>query len=332
MSFNRTEQIDLLFTTTFQDRADSFADNVFNKQVLWKMMTANNRVDRAYEGGRQIELPIMVGENDTFKSVGKGGKVTVKPTDNETTTKWEWKTIIGSIVRYRADDFKNRGKTALINMVTQKIAKAELSAAKEMNRQIYLDGTGNGSLDMDGLQNIVAEDPTAAGDYPIVGGVPVSSVPVWQNQTFDATADDFADVGRARMVNMLNLCEDGGDMIDFIITSQELYELYETEVATIQQVIPSEGTRNKIADLGFRNLWFKEVPLVFDKHIPVADRMYFLNTDTLKLVGDRSIEWFEMTEWFPVAQQPKDRVAYIIWTGNLVSDNRRRNGVIFNFS
>lgn len=332
MSFTRTEQIDLLFTSTFQARKGEFADNVFNQQILWQMMTANDRVDRTYDGGRHIELPIWYDENDTFQSIGKGGKVTVKPIDAETTTKWEWKTIAGSIVRYRSDDFKNRGRTALINMVANKIKLAEKSAAKEMNRQIYLDGTGNSGKDIDGLQNIVAEDPSASGDYATVGGISVANISAWQNQFYDATADAFEDIGRLRMTNMMHNCEDGSDLIDFIITSQELYELYEEEVAAIQQVIPNEGVRNKIADLGFRNLWFKQVPLVFDKHIPVSDRMYFLNTDTLKIAGDQSIEWFEMTPWRDVPDQPKDRVAYIVWTGNLVCNNRRRNGVIFNFS
>lgn len=327
----RTETIDYLYSSTWANRTAEIEDNIFKSHVLLAWLMANNRIKSKPGGGLHIEERLLYSKNNTFKSIGKGGKVDIVPTDARTMTKWAWKNIAGSIVRYRDDEFKNRGKFAVANLIAEDIELAQTSLKDEMTRQLFLDGTGNSSMDFEGLQELVANDPTASGSYSTVGGIALTGNSWWQNQYKDMTGLAFSSVGLEWMANMLNNCEDGSALVDLILTSQTLWESYEKEVVGLQMVVPTEAARNKIADLGFRTLYFKEVPVVYDKNAPVSTNMYFLNSKSIYLVKSDS-NWMEMTDWYEIQGQPKDRAAHIICTGNFIVNNRRRNGVMFNFS
>lgn len=333
MPITRTEQIDYLYSSTWANRTKEIQDNIFKSQVFLAWLMANNRIKTKPGGGLHIEERLLYGKNTTFKSVGKGGTVDVNPLDGRTMSKWEWKNVIGAITRYRDDSFKNRGNFRIADLVAEDIQVAQMSLKDELTRELFLDGTGNTTKDFEGIQRIVADDPTASGSYSTVGGIALTGRSWWENQYKDMNNLAFSSVGLEWMANTLNNCEDGNALIDLIQTSQVLFEKYEKEVVGIQQVIPTEKKRNKIADLGFRTLYFKEVPVVYDKNMPTTlnTSMYFLNSSTFYLVKS-DIQWLELTPWQDVPQQPGDRVAYIICTGNLVSNNRRRNGVMFNFA
>lgn len=324
----RTETIDTLYSSTWANRLTEIHDNIFKARVFWAWLTSAGRM-KTLDGGLHIEERLRYAKNTTFKSIGKGGKVDIVPTDVITLSKWQWKFLVGSLVSYWVDRLKNSGKSALANMVSDDIETAEESATVESTRQIYLDGTGNGSLDFDGLQNIVANDPTTG----TVGGIDAAANPWWRNQFRDCTAINFEVDGRDYMSNMLNRCNDGAAHIDMIHTSQTLWEQYETEVSTLQMVVPTESKRNKIADLGFDNLWFRNIPITYDKNLPSAldTSMYFLNSNTLRLIRHAK-SWFNLGLWYQVQGQSEDRAAHILTSGNLVCNNRRRNGVLFNLN
>lgn len=326
MPVERTEQIDYLYSATWAARLAQIHDNIFNKHVFYAYLTSQGRMKTKNGGGLHIEERLLYGKNNTFKSIGKGGTVALNPFDGRTLSKWQWKDIAGSIVRYRNDAFKNRGKEQMADLVDEDIMVAEMSMADEMTRQLFLDGSGNGGLDFDGLGNIIATDPTTG----TVGGLDRASFAWWRNNAKDMSSLPFDVNGRDEMSKMLNNCNDGANKVDIIQTSKTVWEFYEQEVADIQAVHPGEGKRNKIADLGFDVLWFRQVPLVYDKNSDDiwTNRMYFINTDTVRIIRS-DIQWLEMTPWEPVQKQPKDRVAYIISTGNLVCNNCRRNGVMF---
>lgn len=330
---SRTEQIDFLYSSTWANRTKEIQDNVFNSQIFFAWLSANGRMKTKPGGGLHIEERLLYGKNTTFKSVGKGEPADINPLDGRTMSKWDWKNIIGSIVRYRDDNFKNRGTYQVADMVAEDIEVAEMSLKDEMTRQVFLDGTGNSGKDFEGLQRLVANDPTTSGSYTTVGGIGLSGNSWWQNNCQDMTGKPFTSDGLTYMAQMVNNCEDGNAQVDLILTSQTLFEKYEQEVVGLQMVVPTEKKRDKIADLGFRTLYFKEITMAYDKNMPttLVNSMYMLNSRTLYLVNSDT-QWFEMTEWENVPKQPKDRVAYIICTGNLVCNNRRRNGVLFNLT
>jgi len=324
----RTEVIDTTYSSTWALRLPEIHDNIFKARVFWAWLTGNGRM-KTIDGGKHIEERLKYAKNTTFKSIGLGGKVDIVPTDNITVSKWEWKFVVGSLVSYWVHRLKNSGKSALANMVSDDIETAQDSATVETTRQAYLDGTGNGGLDFDGLQNIVADDPTTG----TVGGINAATSTWWRNQFRDCAGINFTVDGRDYMSNMLNRCNDGSSHVDMIHTSQALWELYESEIAAQQMVVPGETKRSKIADLGFDVLWFRNIPISYDTNMPSAlnTSMYFLNSKSLRLIRHANA-WFNLGEWYQVQGQSEDRAAHILTAGNLVCNNRRRNGVLFNLS
>ena len=326
----RTETIDYLYSATWAARLSQIQDNIFKAHVLWAWLTSKGRM-KTVVGGRFIEERLLYGKNTTFQSVGKGGTVSINPLDGRVVSRWSWKNVIGSLVRYRDDAFQNRGPSQIASLVDEDIQIAENSAADKLNTMCFGDGTGNSGNDFDGLQNIVADDPTASGSYATVGGISVSGNTWWENQYKDMSGLPFENYGITWMRTMFNRCADGNEKPDLILTSQTLHEAYEDLIGALQMVVPTGADRSALADLGFETLYFKKVPVVYDKNAPWTDKMYMLNSNTLRVIRS-DIQWFELTDWHDIPAQPKDRAAYIIITGNLVCNNRRRNGVLFNLS
>ena len=83
----------------------------------------------------------------------------------------------------------------------------------------------------------------------------------------------------------------------------------------------------KLADLGFGDLAYKGRPMTWSPSCTVGS-MYFLNTAFLKWTVD-PVENFNLGEFLPIIDQPRDVVAHSMTVGNLVASNRKRQGVIF---
>jgi len=110
---------------------------------------------------------------------------------------------------------------------------------------------------------------------------------------------------------------------NLIITTQTIYESFETYGITISQIIKDETTR--LADLGFEVLRFKGKPLIWSGDCQ-DNNMIMLNTDFIEVVYDPQL-WFDMTDWKPQAFE-FDRAAQILCAVNVITTQPRRHGRI----
>jgi hypothetical protein len=217
-----------------------------------------------------------------------------------------------------------------ISLLQAKIDQAELSATDGLNIMFY-DNPGATTRNWFGLDAIVSvtETTTDKGDSEYVTGSFVGGIDseatgnaFWQNQLENTTkALSIPD-----MSHMFNRCSRGRVRPEFIITSQELWEKYESLLLAGQRF-----TDPKTASAGFENLLYKSAPVLWDEHIggatPVTDRMYFLNSKFLKLKVHSDV-WFKPTPFEkPHGQDAK--YSQILSYGNLVTSNRARLGVVF---
>ena len=151
-----TEQLDSLYTTTWQLMRKEAIDNIFKATPLWFWLTAKDR-RRTEQGGRWIGIPVEYAKNTTVKSFGRGDTVTVEDTDPLTTAKYDWRYISGTIIRYYTDDHKNRGKSQIQSLAKAKFRNLEQSIIDKMEADLFGDGTGNSGKDINGLANIVSK-------------------------------------------------------------------------------------------------------------------------------------------------------------------------------
>ena len=101
-------------------------------------------------------------------------------------------------------------------------------------------------------------------------------------------------------------------------TNKTIFQKFEQTRLPLERI--SNGDLS--ANAGFKNLTFKGVPVMYGNYVG-SGLMFGLNMNYVNLAVDTATD-FAMTEFkSPVNQTIK--VAYILFRGNLTTNNRRRN-------
>lgn len=337
-----TQFLDNLYTTTWQNRMEGVADNVFNATPFWFWLKDKGKL-RPQRGGRFIEENLEYATNNNVQWVDKGSVVPLNDYEFLTIAQFQWRYLSVNIVRFGVDEQKNAGKAKIMSLMNAKLDNSEASLITEFETRLT-DGPGTISSGtttyqaqaFDGLNCLVADDPTSnlGGNGIAVGAIDSSQATYswWRNQTINMTGISFNTGGVARMRTILNNCMNNRreDRPDIILTDQHTYENYEATVLPYYRAI-----NRKLGDASFENQTFKNIPMVWTPSIPgeasaspVAGHMYFLNTSFLSLIYDPA-SWFDMTEWKAIPDQINDRVAQIICSCAFTTNRRRVHGVIY---
>lgn len=326
MARTKTEQLDSMFSTTWYLRLKKTFDQVFAATPFWLKLKSMGKVTSQI-GGKQIKITLRYGKNESVQFVGKGGSVTLEDTDNLTDAFYDWRYLTGHIIRYFTDYQQNRGKAQLIKKVNSDIDTLKESVVDKLESSLHGDGTGSGGLAIDGLDNIVAEDPTTG----TVGGINRATYSWWRNRYKDMSGRPTTLYLRKDMRSMFNECGKLGDGItrfpNLCITCQSVHELYEEECSEATKIVTTD---KKLADLGFGDSAFKGRPIVWSPSCK-AQSLYFLNLNFLEYIYD-PLENFELGEWLSIVNQPRDKVVHMMSVGNLTCSNCSRQGVMFDIT
>lgn len=155
----------------------------------------------------------------------------------------------------------------------------------------------------------------ASGDVAV--GSATGSI-TWANLV--DTTNGVSNIARA-MTRMYGACTVDNDQPDLIITTQAIYDAYETSLQANKRFAGSDD----IADSGFDSLRFKGASVVVDSHCP-AGQMYFLNTNYLdfKVHKDRNFAF----EDFKRLEGSDNIQARLFWMGQLTCTNPRMMGCL----
>ena len=132
--------------------------------------------------------------------------------------------------------------------------------------------------------------------------------------------DNVSNIARA-MTRMYGACTIDNDQPDLIVTTQAIYDAYETSLQANKRFSGSE----EIANAGFDTLRFKGASVVVDSHCPDG-QMYFLNTNYLdfKVHKDRNFQFEDFRRL-----EAKDQIqSRLFWMGQLTCSNPRMQGVL----
>ena len=313
----RTEVLDDLYTTTWNNRAKMVTDQIFDAVPFYQELKRRGGIKLNGTGGRYLEIPLSYAKNETITSLGRGDTVSLSDTKFLTVAQYEWKFVAGSIVRYWTDDAKNKSLQQHLSLANQKIDNLRDSLTDKFEEYLFSDGTGNGSKDPEGLGNLVA---TATGTT--VGNILDTTYTWWANRTKAATG--VASVYLlSDMRNLANTISEGQTrrMPNIIVTTQTVAELFDDEVLEQRQIVNmSKGDPESTS-----TAW-KGVPLMWSSRCP-AGRMYMLRSDSFGLNVDPDFN-FASTEWKSIPNQVNDRVMQIMWKGNFITSRRKSGGVM----
>jgi hypothetical protein len=319
---SQTLNFDALVSTTLKNYTPRIEDNIFSNITLLYWLKEAGHIEKV-SGGEQIVEPLLYGKNATTGSYAGYDNIPTTPTDGITAAIYDWKQFAVSIAISGLEEAKNNGEAAVISLLKAKIDQAEMSAQDAMNKMFYLDGSGNGGKDWNGLANIVTTDGSGT-----VGAINSATDTWWANQYATAsTAAAGLSLGTAKPLaikdisTLYNNCSKGTIRPEFLLGSQGVWEQYEQ---VLQPQLRFQST--KVADAGFENLLYKSAPVMWDQELKGTGKLYFLNSKFLKLKVHSDV-WFKATP-FEKPHGQDARFSQILSYGNLVTNNRRFQGVL----
>lgn len=325
-----TRTVDDAFTHTWFEIRKEAIDNILDANVVSALLRERGCF-KTQVGGDRITRTIRYGKKSA-ETFGKGSILPQGEDEIETMAWWKWAYTVTHVQRTLVDDQQNSGPSKIKSLVQTKLAAAREALTEKQEAQI------NAAIDTDFLDLRAVLDPfSLLNMYPLpsatyvtapalaytYGNIPFGTVNTWWRAKYkEATATPEENL----LADMRNLYNTVGDNIappNMLLTTQEIFELYEDFVMDKVQIVTDEST--KLANLGFDVLRFKGKPLVWSASA-LSGAIQMLNTDFIDVVYDPTL-WFEMSEWRTPARQ-FERVAYIVAAMNLICPQLRRQGLL----
>lgn len=347
---------DTILSTTMHNYRKTLTDNVFQGRPLLEHLMSKGRV-RTVDGGISIVEPLLLGPGEA-NSYGPWQQLTVNAVAGISAAQFAWKQIYATIIISGLEEAQNNGKEQMVSLLEAKLMQAEETLKQVLSSMIW--GTrGGGALatDFTAFTTLIDATGAAGGITPAASPAPENQ---WRSPTWDATANTGTDaVGAAITIpgaamtspydgsevervlrHMFMLASDGGgDMPDGLFVGLGWYSAYEASLTP--QV---RYTDTQKANLGFQNILFKNVPLVWDPDAPTgtalginskyigmtihSDRNFAQSPFTANLSGSVASTANAnpgATAASPAANAIDARVSFITTYGNTTVRQRRRN-------
>lgn len=326
--------VDTVYTHTWAGIQQDIVDNIFKSNPFWYFLTQKGN-QKPQSGGKWLEVDLEYADsNSTVAWINPASHdltsqiTAAKSIDPVTSCQYDWRYVTASIYRKWVDDTQNRSTHMIHSIIDTKLNNARKTLQAQMETKLFtLNNPGSDNC-IEGLPNIVRDDPNPTGSNHMVGKITQGNVSGsqvntwWNNKSKNMTGLDIAVSLVPNMRTMFNNCSDGQEVPDIIITSQTDFENYEDECGEQKSIVNStEG------DAMFQTIYFKGKRLLWSTGC-AAGRMYFLSLDYLYWLYDPDVN-FDMTSW-KEGRSDLDRVAQILCAGNLVCSNRSRQGVLYN--
>ena len=262
-----------VLSTTLHNMHGKLVDNIFRKRPLLEHLLSNGRV-RIEDGGYSIVEQLLYADGQA-DSYGEWDKINVTPVNTVTAAQYFWKQLFATIAISALEKAQNSGKSQMINVTEAKIKQAEQTLRKRLSGMLY--GTYTSAVpanDFNKLTDLIS-------DTVKVGEIDPATEAWWKSYVAAVGAVDAAGLETAMRTAVMTTSDNGGDEVDAIFTDPATYAFYES---TLTPQVRYTDT-NK-ANLGFRNLLFENVPLMWDADCP-AGTMLGINSDYVGLVIHR---------------------------------------------
>ena len=267
-------------TTTLNAWSNDVYDNVTNNNALLYYFKKFGKLGLYGEGGakmgsietrsggKQIEEDISIVENSNVGFVAYDETVGTNAVDVLNQAVFDWKFCYGNAVLYGAEiDMAADSKFRKHKLVENIVMNAEETMVNKIGEALFNTSDADS---IDGLPKLITDDGTGT-----VGGISTTTYPLWKNKFKNVAVNPTASVLLQSMAELYRDCTRGKSTPDVIVTTPELYSLFESALTPQQRF-----TNSKLADAGFEALKFHGAEVIFDENCP-ANRMYMLNTKAI---------------------------------------------------
>lgn len=318
-----------LIATTIKNYRPTLADNLSSHSVILATLKSLGFIVEE-SGGTYITTPLLHASNTTVGSYYKYEQLDVSPQEGIDMAEFPWKQSAGTVSMAGIEEFQNEGKSKMIGLLAGKMEQLDISFREEIDTQIVSDGTGNSGKDITGIQAAV-EDGAA---WSVYGGIDSNTNTFWRNQytnftssyTTFGTANGASVDGLVAMRNMYTSTMRKMEKAPLILTTSAIMNEYEGYAEGDK--LRLQGNQ-KMIDLGFDNLKFKNATMVYSEGVPTG-YMWFLNPQYLKFVIGKGRN-FKVGK-FETPRDQDAKSAKVLFYSQLTCSNRARQGLITNIA
>lgn len=288
-------------------------DNIFSRTAVLDWL--NRKAKIQVQGGRRAIMPVQGATNSTFQNYS--GYDTLTPAHDEIldNAEYDWKQSAIYVPISGIEKAKNAGQSQHINLLKAKVENAEMTAAETFEDMLFnATGAGTGGFSWSSTKEwpglaVIVDDTDFAG-------IDGTTETWWQSYLDEASPDEGLSL--RDLAHAYNSVSFGADKCDFEVTTQVLYEEYESLLQENQRFLNADT-----AKAGFDNLMHKGGTVVWSDYTP-AESWYFLNSRHIKLVVLDG-KWMKFNGFI----QPYDKdaeYALILSYGTFATDGRRYLG------
>jgi hypothetical protein len=305
-TFPNSSNLDAALATSLPEYSKTITDNVYNANVLLKWLNGRKRT---VDGGLSIVYPLIKGDQNAGGFYTGAQALNVIQTDQETQCEYKWQNAYEPIQLTRDEERYNSGDVhKIIDLVGEKIERSELALAKRLEQAFSTPVSGAGNLiDLETLVNTGTLGTIAGGTQTF-----------WQSTV--TASGSFAAQGMSDMTTATYAVSSAANIDNptIYMTNKTVFQYFENTRLPLERIQNGDLSANA----GFKNFTFKGVPVVYGNFIG-SGLLFGLNENYIEYVVDSQTDMAMTPFVTPVNQTVK--VAFILFRGNLTTNNRRRH-------
>ena len=290
---------------------DWMEDQIFTAIPMLNFL--DQKAKKIKQGGASILIPMQFAKNDTVTWYSGYDILDTTPQEGMTMAQEPWRNAAASISISGEEERANSGEGQMYSLIKAKINQGMMSMRDEVDQALFAS-----SQNAKKIRCL----PTLIDATSTVADINSTSNSWWQAQT--TTGGSFAGQGLADWLDMYHTIQQqgvSGGGPDLIMTTQAILEYYERSQLPQMRYVGNQ----KMADASFENLKFKGATVAFDPNC-TSGVAYFLRSANLAFVVHSQANFKVGDFKKPTNQDAK--TAQIIFTGNLVTNNRRNLGQV----
>lgn len=285
-------------------------DNIFKGTPILKELQAR-KAFVGHAGGLHIRVPLEYATSPVW-SIDYKEAIRLEGVEVVTTAIYPWKYMVAPLLVYEIEVKMNSGEGRILDLLDVKVRNVENSFREKFNELIYLDGSGNGGKDIDGLTKLVSDSVECGGLNP--------STYTWWKSYKDSASEtvSFAKISKA-ITNITYTRQP-----DLIIMPLDLWDSLHNSLPSLVRLSDNQ----RMVNWGFPHFTVRGgIPVVADRYCP-AGTIWVLNMDTIK-VHYLNGYLFQPRGFVDVPNLLASANIYL-FVGNSVITSRRENAVLTN--
>lgn len=299
--------VDETLTLSLVNMVPGIRDNVYKSNPLLKQLYDKGNGKMKLSGGTSISHGLLYEANTTATSYQRYDRLDVTPQDGLTRDQYSWAQYAVSVTVDGFSERSNSGKQKIEDLMSTKKMQAEEALSLRLEQDMFKATPGH--KDIQSLATLVASSGT-------VGGVNGTTSTWWASTV--VSSGSFAAQGRQDLTTAYNTVSinNPNGLPELIVSDQTSFEYYESTL------VPHERfADNKLGDIGFQNLKFKNVPWVWSPQATAAV-IYVISFKGLEFFVHSEAD-FETTPFVKPADQDA-KTAQILLQCALTTGNRRK--------